>query len=335
MAISVRPLKLPEDYEGIAALLNALWSNPVTAKKLEEDDRKLYETGRTYFDDNGLLAGYDRLRLVAVTDEDRERIVGYVWIWRAPWTEPGQLNLTLTVEEKHRSQGEGQLLLNEAVGWALQRGASRIVAEIWDDDESSLLFAKNRGFVVERHAYQSELKLADTGQAGVMDDTLLLDLEKQGIGFKTLSELPGEQNERKLYEIYKETLADIPGFTGEVPGIDDWRQWYLKVEGYDPECVLIAVDGERFVGVTNVLHHPATNGMYHEYTAVSGAYRGRKIATGLKIKAIRLAASRGAAYIRTDNDSMNEPILRINRSLGYKPLRGLYRVYRELPPAGD
>ncbi|MBB6730700.1 GNAT family N-acetyltransferase [Cohnella zeiphila] len=66
--------------------------------------------------------------------------------------------------------------------------------------------------------------------------------------------------------------------------------------------------------------------MYHEFTGVSPAYRGRRIATALKLLAIRMAKRHGADYLRTDNDSANEPILRLNRSLGYKPLRGTYRM---------
>ncbi len=73
-----------------------------------------------------------------------------------------------------------------------------------------------------------------------------------------------------------------------------------------------------------------TNGMYHEYTGVSRAYRGKKIALALKIKAVRLAKHGGASYLRTDNDSLNEPILKINRQLGYAPLRGSYRIIAPL-----
>ncbi|WP_141503594.1 GNAT family N-acetyltransferase [Paenibacillus luteus] len=321
MSITIRSLQLPDDYEQLAELLNQVWSEPTTAQSLLEADQKLYEVGHTYMDDNGLLAGYDRERKVAVTA--RGEIAGYAWSWRAPWTEPGYLCNTLVVKETYRTQGIGQLLLQKIGQWALQIGASTLITEAWDDQPASVRFAKNRGFVTERHAFQSMLQLNHLYEIPVMP-------EIGSLRFLTLADAPGEESEHKLYELYKETLVDIPGFLGEVPEFSEWLKWYLRVDGYAPERVIIAADGDSYIGVTNVLHNQQTNGMYHEYTGVSPAYRGKKVALALKIKAIQLAISQQAAYIRTDNDSTNQPILSINRKLGYVPLRGSYRLLAPL-----
>jgi hypothetical protein len=112
MSIALQPLRLPDDYEELAELLNRHWSEPCTAKRLKEDDAKLYEVGHTYIDENGLLAGYDRNRRVAVKEHDV--IVGYVWSWRAPWTEPGHLNNTLAYRLVAELQDVGFCLLNSA-----------------------------------------------------------------------------------------------------------------------------------------------------------------------------------------------------------------------------
>jgi GNAT superfamily N-acetyltransferase len=287
----------------------------------------LFEVGDTYKDENGLLAGYDRTRRVVVTEQ--EEIVGYLWSWRAPWTERGYLNNTLVVAEAYREQGIGQLLFQHILEWSASLGASKLVTDTWDDNPAALRFAEHRGFKIERQAYQSVLKLAQIELDNTYDDLLGV-MVREGIQFTTLAEELGEDSEQKLYGLYKETLVDIPGYTGEVPNIDDWRKWYLMAEGYAPERVIIATDGDKYVGVTNVLFKPQTNGMYHEYTGVSRAYRGRKIALALKMKAILLAKQLNAAYIRTDNDSTNKPILSINRQLGYEPLRGSYMLLATL-----
>lgn len=326
MSITLRPLQLPEDYEQLAQLLNQVWSEPTTAENLHDADKKLYEIGHTWMDENGLLAGYDRERQVAVNEQGD--IVGYAWTWRAPWTEPGYLCNTLVVSEPYRKQGIGQLLLAHIGKWALKIGASTLITEVWDDNEDAIRFAKRHAFVIERHAFQSVLTLGDHDGAQQPQFPSMPDLG--ALRFLTLADEPGEESEQKLYEIYKETLVDIPGYLGEVPDFVEWRKWYLKVDGYAPEQVIIAADGDRFVGVTNVLLNPQTSGMYHEYTGVSRAYRGRKIAFALKLKAIELAQKHQAAYIRTDNDSTNAPILSINRKLGYVPLRGSYRVLAPL-----
>jgi GNAT superfamily N-acetyltransferase len=327
MSIVLRSLRLPDEYEALAELLNRHWSEPTTAKRLQEDDAKMFEVGHTYVDENGLLAGYDRTRRVAVTEQDV--IVGYVWSWRAPWTEPGYLNNTLIVAEANREQGIGQLLHRHIMDWGTNLGASKLVTEIWDDNSEALRFAERRGFKIERQAYQSMLKLDRTDLTYIHDDTLDA-LEREGLRFTTLADEHGENSEQKLYELYKETLVDIPGYTGDVPIIDEWRKWYLMADGYAPEQVIIATYGDKYIGVTNVLHNQQTNGMYHEYTGVSRAYRGRKVALALKVKAILLAKQLNADYIRTDNDSTNKPILWINRKLGYEPLRGSYRLLATL-----
>lgn len=322
--IEIRALRLPDDYEALAELLNTFWSEPTSAKRLEEDDAKLFEVGDTYMDSEGLLAGYDRLRQVAVTEQNV--IVGYIWTWRAPWTEPGTLNNTLIVAEAYRKQGVGQLLFQRIVDWAASLGAIKLSADVWDDNPDALRFAERRGFKVERHAFQSMLMLDGTNTTSIYGEDVPERLEREGLRFTTLADEMSGDSEQKVYEVFKESCVDIPGYTGEVPIIDDWRKWYLMANGYAPDQVIIAADGDRFVGVTNVLHNKQTNGMYHEYTGVGRLYRGRKIALALKVKAIRLAKERNAAYIRTDNDSLNAPILSINRRLGYEPLRGSYSL---------
>ncbi|MDG0811324.1 hypothetical protein [Cohnella rhizosphaerae] len=65
----LRPLKVLEDYEGSAALLNVFFSEPISAERLKEDDANLYEVGHTYMDDNGLLAGMTaRVRRASVRE---------------------------------------------------------------------------------------------------------------------------------------------------------------------------------------------------------------------------------------------------------------------------
>lgn len=323
MSFYIRELELPQDYAQLAELLNGLWSEPTTAERLEEDDRKLYEVGETWKNNDGLLVGYDRTRRVAVNENDD--IIGYVWTWRAPWTEPGYLCMTLVVAPDAREQGIGEALLRHAYDWAEQLGASSLLSEVWDDHARALEFAHRRGFFIERHAYQSVLQLKDTA-LDLMEIEPEAILACNGLRLLTLADEPGEDTEHKLYRLATATMRDIPSFLGDVPDFTEWRKWYFQVEGFTPELVLIAADGDRFVGMTNVLHNAATNGLYHEYTGVDREYRGKKVALALKLETIRAGKRRGADYVRTDNDSMNEPILTINRKLGYIPLKGCYRI---------
>ena len=72
--------------------------------------------------------------------------------------------------------------------------------------------------------------------------------------------------------------------------------------------------------------------MHNMLTGVDRAYRGRKIAQALKLQTILYAKACGADSIATQNDSVNAPMLAINRKLGYVRQEGLghYGLVREL-----
>ncbi|GCE09357.1 hypothetical protein KDAU_66860 [Dictyobacter aurantiacus] len=71
-------------------------------------------------------------------------------------------------------------------------------------------------------------------------------------------------------------------------------------------------------------YFPTTNSMYNMMTGVEPEYRGRGIALALKLLVIRCARKYGVAYLRTNNDSENVPMLTVNRKLGYLPVPGKY-----------
>lgn len=66
--------------------------------------------------------------------------------------------------------------------------------------------------------------------------------------------------------------------------------------------------------------------MYNMMTGVDEAYRGQKIAQILKLHSFQFAKEYGADFIRTHNDSLNAPMLAINRKLGYEPNPGEFRL---------
>ncbi|QJC54008.1 GNAT family N-acetyltransferase [Paenibacillus albicereus] len=330
---NIRALRLPDDYDGMAALWNEWLAEPTTAEALAEEDRKMYEKGHLHRNEQGKLEGYDRLRRIAEAEDGR--IVGYSTIWRAPWTPPGMVNHFVLVAAGSHGRGIGAELSRLSREWAREAGADTLLSECWDDDERALAFARCGGFETERRSWQSLLDLATGEDPSQPEDRAAIEqLEEEGIAFATLADLPpGEETLRRLHELETSTYKDIPGFLGETLPFEEWLKWSLQVEGYAPERVLVAMDGERPVGICNVLFNEESRGMYHEYTGVARDYRGRGIARALKLLSIRLALRTGARYLRTDNDSLNEPMLAINRRLGYVPLRGRHRLIAPLEQA--
>lgn len=322
----VRKIKEPEDYTYIAPLFNIILSEPTTAEQLREDEERI-PPGELDYNEDGKLTGWDRPKWVV--EDEQNRIIAYSLVWRAPWTEPGELVVILVVHPEIRGKGAGAVLYDTVLQWAREVRASRLLVTVKETDSSSIAFAERRGYTLERHAFESVLEL-DNFDGGSLNESIR-GAEASGITFSTLAEEPGEESERKLYELYKLTHTDIPGFSGSYPWFEEWKKWNIDMPELRPEWFHIAKDGDRYVGVVTLKQNEETRAMYHEYTGVLPEYRGRRIALALKMLAIQTAQACGVPYLKTHNDSMNAPMLRINRDLiGFRAEPGYYQMVCQL-----
>lgn len=324
---TIRKMRQPDDYAAAAKLLNYVYSEPTTAERLEEEENQI-PPGQLHYDEEGRLTGWDRPKWVA--EDEQGTVIAYAIAWRAPWTEPGGLIHTLVVHPDHRGEGVGGALFDAVRGWAEEMKASRLIDfGVRETDEGSIAFAERRGYVKDRHSFESVLELAS------FDDSLFEDeieaARQSGIRFVTLADEAGEASERKLHELYKVTHPDIPGYIGDYPWFEEWKKWSLDPPGFRPGWIHIAKDGDRYVGVVTLQQNEQTQAMYHDYTCVLPEYRGRRLALALKVLASRTARAHGVPYLRTHNDSLNAPMLRINRDLmGFRAEPGFYRMVLEL-----
>lgn len=315
-----------EQYTAIAPLMNLIWSEPTTAERMKAEEDSI-PPGQLHYGEDGKLMGWDRPQWVA--EDEQGQTVGYAIAWRAPWTEPGELICNLVVSPVHRGLGIGRSLYAAMHGWASDVKASRFTIYMKETDGDSLGFAERRGFTKERHTFESVLEL-DAFDGGELFRSIE-DAERTGIRFVTLADEPGEANERKLHELYKATSMDIPGYSGDFPWFEEWKKWSIGMPSVRDEWIHIAKDGDRYVGVVTLQQNEQTQAMYHEYTGVLQEYRGRRIALALKMLGIRTAMACKVPYLRTHNDSMNAPMLRINRDLlGFRAEPGQYKMVQEL-----
>ncbi|MBE9913808.1 GNAT family N-acetyltransferase [Paenibacillus donghaensis] len=322
---TIRPLR-NEDYPAVASLLNLILSEPITAKQLQDEENSI-PPGQLHYNDDGQLMGWDRPKWVA--ENEQREVIGYAIAWRAPWTEPGHLNLTLVVHPDERGRGAGRALSNEVRLWAQKVKASRLVCFMKDNDEISLEFAQRRGYQQERHIFESVLNLSAFTNEELFQS--IRAAEQSGIRFITLADEPGEENERKLHELYRVTHLDIPGFNEDFPWFEEWRKWNIDIPGVRPEYIHIAKDGESYVGVVTLQQNEQTQAMYHQYTGILSEYRRQRLGLALKMLAIRTARTSNVTYLRTHNDSMNVPMLRINRDLlGFEAAPGNFKMVCKL-----
>ncbi|QGQ94721.1 GNAT family N-acetyltransferase [Paenibacillus psychroresistens] len=322
----IRKLRQPDDFEAVSLLVNMIWSEPTTAEQLKEVEDKI-PPGVLNYNEDGALIGWDRPQWVA--EDEHGQVVAYAIAWRASWTETGALNHTIVVNPEIRGNGVGRALYAELHQWAVDVKASCLIDSIRETDVRSVAFAGRRGYVKERHIFESVLDL-ESFDGGELYNSIN-EAKQAGIRFVTMAEEPGEASERKLYELYKTTHPDIPGYSGTFPWFEEWKKWSIEQHGVRPELIHIAKDGDRYIGVVTLQQNDQTEAMYHEYTGVLLEYRGRHIALALKMLGVQTARACGVPYLRTNNDSMNVPMLRINRDLiGFRAEPGNYKMVRNL-----
>lgn len=312
--ISLRPFNIDDDAARYAELVNTIVHEPVDKARVRE--------WHANFPADGV-----RHRVVAV--DERGEVVGSGEASRRPNNVPGTFFIEPIVMPDFRRRGIGTLLYDDAISFARAHGANRLTCEVRDDRSEWLKFAQTRGFEIDRHIFESTLDLKtfdETQFAGVIES-----VQAQGIRFSSLAEVGNtEANRRKLYAVNKSSALDIPGFEGEFARFEDFTKYVFEASWFDAHGQILAVAGETFVGLGAVGYFEKTNSAYNMHTGVLKEYRGRKIALALKLLAIRYAQTRGAATIRTNNDSKNAPILAINQKLGYKPEPGWFKCVREL-----
>jgi GNAT superfamily N-acetyltransferase len=234
--------------------------------------------------------------------------------------------LHIAVDQTARGQGLGTRLYANVARFARERGATVFRAEARDALPEGLRFAERKGFVVERHIFESTLDLA------AFDETPLLPAldaaQNSGIRFYSLADLgDGEEARRRLHALNEALILDIPGRDPTPRPFEAFATQVFAAAWYRPDGQIVAADGDTWIGVSAVGIFPETRSAYNMITGVVPAYRGRGIALALKLQALRCARRYGAEYVRTNNDSENAPMLAVNRRLGYRPEPG-YRVLR-------
>lgn len=325
--IKIRDLNLPEDYLQMAVLFNLIEPGSTTVEALEKEDLQIPTKSNLKLDDNGLLVGFGRTRVVAETLNGE--VIGYGACFRAPWTEPGTVGSTFCVHPDFRSQGVGEMLLYHIENWAKVHQAAVLTSIVMDWIDGSLLFAQKRGFILDAHVFELELNIAQFEVANY-ESCLLNQCMDSGIKFSTLADVQVDEAVSKLYELYVETSKANPGQYGNVAPFEEWKKDFLVEDLYRNDWIFIAVNGYEFVGFTQLLKTDTEGVVYTNYTCVKNKFRHRGIAKALKVLAIKAAKAQGVQMITTDSEENNKPMQHINKTLGFTPGNGHYRIVKQL-----
>lgn len=304
MTTTIRPATPENDHAFLLRLLSTIDAPPATAAEFADWYAEFPETGRKW---------------EWVAQEATGRTIGYANTTQEDPEDPA-FELFVLVDPAFQRQGVGAALLAVAEETARAHGAEHISGNLSGDNPAACAFAERFGYVKERQTIDSRLDLA-TFDAKALLPGLLEGLSADGIRFETLASGRSEGRLRALYELYTRVAPTFPGATPGAPlqPYERWRERLLA--GYEGrwDLVMIALDGERVVGMTRMTPEGSEEVLYTPHTSVDPEYRGLQIGLGLKLYATEVARGRGARFLTTNNDADNEAILTINRRLGYLP----------------
>jgi GNAT superfamily N-acetyltransferase len=317
VTFTIRDYNPATDRQPVAALITFAQPEKVTADMLEQDERQ---------------APPDEIKLAKVAEDEAGAMVGWATVSHSPgWMPTGKFYAQTITRADWRGRGVGTALYTHVTDHAIEHGANRLYGVVRDDCPAGLRFAERRGFINDRHIFDSTLDLAafdDSRFAGVIGK-----VESTGIRFAPIADFNvSEEAQRKLYELERAVNRDIPGSDGFFGPFDEYKRFIFSSSWFRADGQLIAMDGERWVGMCALGYFEDDRGPYlqHNITGVLSEYRGRDIAFALKLLAVRVGRKYRARLLRANNDSKNAPMLAINRKMGYKPEPGKYIVDKRL-----
>ena len=261
------------------------------------------------------------LKRFGCVDLEHDRIVGFGDLINVPdMYHPQKFMASILVEPKQQCRGIGRAIYNRLEEELAQRNAILAWTMAKEDLPKRIEFFRRRGFIEKTKNWESRLDLltADTAPFQRYIDKAL----KGGITFTTLAEEQrhGQDSLRKIHELVQRIQADMPRETDFTPlTYEQWESFSLKNPQLVPEGYFIAKEGPNYVGMSNVHRIDTEPGLLNQDdTGVRREYRGRGIATALKLKVIDFGKKNGYRTLRTWNDSSNAPMLAVNTKLGFK-----------------
>jgi GNAT superfamily N-acetyltransferase len=205
-----------------------------------------------------------------------------------------------------RGHGIGSALLERAETAVRDAGWDEAVA--WSDGDEGERFAARHGYETEREKPLSVLRLDESPLPPLPD--------VDGVALVPLVEL-GDRL-RELWELTMAAYADEPGESrpAEQP-FESWLRDDIGIPDLELAGSTVAVADERLVALS-LLTSDGAERAENDFTGSHPDYRGRRLATLVKLAALHWAQAQGIREVWTGNDADNAPMLAINRRLGYR-----------------
>ena len=247
----------------------------------------------------------------------------------------GTLHGSVGVSRADRRKGIGNALLVVIEAEAVRRKAPRILSGTSVAFEGALAWAQKRGYkeIGRRIESYVDVKAFDGRPLGDVLDRV----EASGIRLATVSELlrgkDADATERfwhGLWEAEAPMWEDVPWAisTPHWP-YEKFKQLAVDSGKLVKDATIVALDGDTVAAFT-LTGKQGTDRGYTWMTGTGRAYRGRGLATALKLKMLAAAKAAGLRAMLTTNDEPNKAMRGINAKLGYVMLPAHIELEKKL-----
>ena len=317
MTTQFRDLVPINDFAHLARLFTVEMQDPTTENGLREDYEKHLE----------------RILCLKVATSEQGEVLGFNWLTRDRNDEQ-RAYFYVVVSCKHRHQGIGSRLYQEVEEISLASAIHELRASFPDTLPESRAFAERRGFTMISHNIGMQLELETLDLQPYLD--LASELEQQGYEFTSMEALVNtEADQRKLYQLNDLTSSQTMGSEGEHSwsSFEDFQQSVCQSDWYNPagQMVVIEKSTGKWVAMSAITRFEGQEEAYNLFTGVDEASRGRKLAQAVKAKALLFARDvLDVKLVRTNHNSLNEPMIAIDRKFGYVQSPGYYYMRKYL-----
>lgn len=272
------------------------------------------DTGDSLRNEDRLTAAFERF--VAMVDGE---VAGHAsWFQLPSRLHPQKFWMDGCVNPRFQRRGVATALLNRILEAIAPKSPILLRTATREDFPGGRPFLERQGFAEAKRTWESFLDLEsfDFGPYSGLPEAV----ESTGIRLVRLNALQSEAGwEERLRELYNAIQADVPDIdpAAEVSA-EQFKKSYLGSPDFTPEGHFIALDGDRWVGLSTLWRGSRPERVDTGLTGTLSGYRRRSIALALKLRSLEWAKGQGVISVRTTNASTNAGMLAINDRLGFR-----------------
>lgn len=301
MTITIRPVRA-EDYGALAAAGSAAFPGaPFDAEEMQEEDT--------------MAPPCKAARWVAEVNGEPVGTASY--FQSAARYHAQKFWLECFVHPDHQGKGLGTALVEQILKELAPYDPISLRAIAREDLTQGHALLERFGFKEAKRIWQSYLDLTSFDFAPFA--AVQAKVRESGIVIRPLTELQQEAGwEQRLLDLMNETQLDVPDIDPPVAmTMEQLVKSNLESARFLPEGNLVALDGDKWIGLCTLWKTGKPTELYTGLTGVNRPYRGRGIALALKLAGLEYARKSGIARVGTHNASTNQAMLGINNKLGF------------------